>query len=570
MDALTVIHLSRELNKVLSGAIIAKVLPEDQWRLAIKCQKYKSSANLYISLVPNSGFAAISPHIINGINFTPPFGQLARKYLERSRIETVKHITGERILEFTLSSQLPYSEASSLYIIIEFLGRQNNLFLLDKDKNLLGSYKQLQAFDEQKERMLLPGAPYNLPPAHHKPVLLQMSRDQLISFFKDAALGKPDLTIVRFLSNNFTGLHSFHLEAVLAASGIELSKTLSSIDESLIDNFFQIIQNSYNNYQTLSLINNKDGKVLGYSLFNLPDHYIIRKQATISDLLRAFAEQKNSSSVFEQFKSRLERQVATLLSKGRKKAERQEIELNDTQNADHYKLCGDMILAYIPLVTKGSTSLELPEYNLTIKINPAFSPQENARQYYKKYQKAKSGKLKITQELTKTKDNINFLEWVLVFIDGSEKYEELQQIETELIEAKFISSLKKLRLKKTTKETILRLKSPDGLEIIVGKNHRDNEFIYRHLAQSGDLWFHASKIPGSHVLIKTDGTCNVPKTSIEFAAQLAAYYSKGKNESYVDVDYTQRKYVRKIPGGKPGMVTYQNFNTIRATPQKPF
>lgn len=568
MDTLTVIHLGNELNKTLNGTIITKVLPQDQWRFAIKCQKYKNPINLYISLVPNSGFTAISSSPPPETGFTPPFGLLARKYLERSRIETVKHIHGERILEFTLSSQLPYPETSSLYMILEFLGRQNNFFLLNKNKNLLGSYKQLQSLDEQVERLLLPGAPYNLPPAHHKPMLLQISCDQLTLFFKNAVIEKPDLPVIKWFSNNFTGLNLLHLEALLQASGIQIDTTLNTMHESQINNLFQIIQEICKNHQTLSLIYNKDGKILGHSLLNMSEYYNAKLYPTVSTLLLAVLEQKNSSNIFDLFKNRLARQVATLLSKHCKKVERQELEFEDTNNASHYKSCGDMILAYISLITKGSTSLELPEYNMTIRINPAFSPQENARQYYKKYQKAKSGKLKITQELAKTRDNINFLERLLVFIDGAEKYEELQQIETELIEAKLIYLPKKLKPKKTTKDTLVYIKSPDGFDVIVGKNHRDNEFIYRHIAKSNDLWFHASKIPGSHVLIKSKENENIPQVSIEFAAQLAAFYSKGKNESYVDVDYTARKYVSKIAGAKPGMVIYNNFKTIRVPPKQ--
>lgn len=570
MDALTVLHLARELHYALKEAIILRIIPIDSFNLEIIFRRYKNQIDLHISLESQQAFPAIHNGLSSFTGFSPPFELLARKYLERSEIISVTNIPKERIIEFQLASKHPYPEASSLYLILELLGRQNNLFFLDKDSRLLGSYKKLLPLDEQKERILAPNTLYKLPPAPKKPVFPSMTLEEFLSYFQDEISKNPHMALINSLTNRFTGLTTIHWKAILAQVTIPSAIEISNLEKNKIIALWEKGETLKTLKPSPALLFKENKELKGYTIIAVPSDFEVEPFSSISAMLLAFSQQANRVTHISRLKTKLYKNLNRFLERAKKKALRQEAELEETKNAGKYKMYGDLLLTYIPLVTKGSKYLELTEYSTTIPIDPLLSPQKNAQIYYKKYKKAQAGHSKIAQELEKTKRNIAFLEETDVFLTGAEQIDEIEQLETELEEAGFISSRPsfKNKQKRKKKDTVMRIKTPDGFELLVGKNRHDNEIILRHLSGEDDLWFHASKIPGSHVVIKTQGIAP-PDATLEFAAAIAAFYSKGQNMGYVEIDYTYRRHVRKIPGEKAGMVTYKNFQTIRIVPSSP-
>ncbi|UMZ73287.1 Rqc2 family fibronectin-binding protein [Natranaerofaba carboxydovora] len=275
----------------------------------------------------------------------------------------------------------------------------------------------------------------------------------------------------------------------------------------------------------------------------------------------------------------LNKKTNHLLKKSRKKLKKQQKEYNESENAEKYKIFGELLTANLYRFSKEkleSDNIEVTNYYedppKTIKINldKSLSPSENAQRYFKKYQKAKTRNKKLKKEIKNTEAEIKYLENISFQLESAEDLEELDTIKEELIKEGYLSEkkqdIKKKKKTDPTKKSSLEFISKDGFKILVGKNNKQNDYLTLKEASSEDIWLHTKEIAGSHVVIKGK---DAPLSTIEEAASIAAYYSKGKNSSNVPVDYTRIKHVRKPKGAKPGMVFYDNYKTLFVDPVKP-
>ena len=251
---------------------------------------------------------------------------------------------------------------------------------------------------------------------------------------------------------------------------------------------------------------------------------------------------------------------------------KQKEELLESKDREKYKIYADLISANLHIIPKGQTNIELENFYdenmslLKIPLNIKFSPIENAQNYYKRYSKLKNAENLLLKRIPKTKHEIEYLENVLVSIENSTEIEELDEIKEELMEGGYIRKSKKDKNKKKQKiSKAHHYISKDGFNIYVGKNNRQNDYLTLKFAHKSDTWLHVQKMPGSHVIIETQGK-DLPDSTLEEAATLAAFYSKARNSNNVSVDYTQRKNVRKAKGAKVGMVIYNDFETININP----
>ena len=263
--------------------------------------------------------------------------------------------------------------------------------------------------------------------------------------------------------------------------------------------------------------------------------------------------------------------IETKLERSQNKLAKQKEELLEAKDRDKYKVYGDLISANLYAIEKGSREIEVENFysenldKIKIPLDERYSATENAQKYYKKYSKLKNANILLSKQILETEDEINYLEHVLNSLDNCEETIELEEIKEELIKEGYLKAGKKNKKKTVSKTKPLHYLSQDGFHIYVGKNNRQNDYLSLKFAHKEDLWLHVQKIPGSHVIIKSNGQ-NIPNTTLEEAAILAAYYSKGKQSKNVAVDYTHRKNIRKPKGAKTGMVIYENFNTIFVNP----
>ena len=316
-------------------------------------------------------------------------------------------------------------------------------------------------------------------------------------------------------------------------------------------------------------------KVIDFSCINLSlfNNLSIIKNESISYILQEFYTTKDIKERIHQKSSDLRKSISIKLDRLYNKLKKQQEELTNSENAEIYKLKGELITSYIYMIEKGMEEIEVsnfydPDYkNIKISLNKNLTPSENAQKYFKKYNKMKTAKKELTSQIKISEEEINYLENIILSIEHCENLDELKDIRDELSKVGYLksSSKNKKEMKSTTKP--MEFISSDGFKIFVGKNNKQNDNLTLKVASNDDIWLHTKNIPGSHVIIKTEGK-NVSETAIFEGAMLAGYFSKSKMSSQVPVDYTKRKNVKKPNGAKPGMVIYETNSTIYVTPSE--
>ena len=294
----------------------------------------------------------------------------------------------------------------------------------------------------------------------------------------------------------------------------------------------------------------------------------------MSTILEDYYKTKDIKDRIHQRASDLKKSISIKLERLYHKQEKQEEELKEAENADIYKVKGELLTAYIYMIQKGMESIEVqnfydPNYeNISISLKKNLTPSENSQRYFKKYNKLKTAKKEITSQMSINKEEIDYLENILLNIENCENLAELQDIKDELISLGYSKASGKLKSKKEIAKLTTsphEFMSSDGVKILVGKNNKQNDHLTLRIADPDDIWMHTKNIPGSHVIIKCAGK-EVSEQTIYEGAMLAAYFSKSKMSSQVPVDYTKKKHVKKPSGSKPGMVIYETNSTMYVTP----
>jgi predicted ribosome quality control (RQC) complex YloA/Tae2 family protein len=293
----------------------------------------------------------------------------------------------------------------------------------------------------------------------------------------------------------------------------------------------------------------------------------------MSKILEKFYEKRDISDRISQKSSSIKKIIETKMERSRNKLLKQKKELVEAQKRDIYKIYADLISANIYKIDKGIKEINLENFYdensevISIPLDVKLSPSQNAQKYYKKYAKLKNAAKLLDQQIPQTEEEISYLENVMIGIENCTDITELDEIKEELFNEGYIKSNPRNKKKK---ETIVskpyHFISSDGIDIFVGKNNKQNDYLTLKFANREDLWLHGKNIPGSHVIIRFNE--NIPETTIIEGATLAAYFSRGKNSQNVSVDYTLKKYVKKPKGSKPGMVIYENYKTIYVNPDK--
>jgi len=292
---------------------------------------------------------------------------------------------------------------------------------------------------------------------------------------------------------------------------------------------------------------------------------------SISEVLNKFYYKNDMADRLNQKSQSMTKIIETKLERSQKKLAKQKEELLEAKDREKYKVYGDLISANLYIIEKGSSEIEVENFytenmdKIKIPLDKKYPAAANAQRYYKKYSKLKNANILLSKQILETEDEINYLENVLNSIDNCEETNEIEEIKEELIKEGYIKGNRKNKKKSVVKTKPLHYLSQDGFHIYVGKNNRQNDYLTLKFANKEDLWLHVQKIPGSHVIVKNEGQ-SIPDTTLEEAAILAAYYSKGKHSKNVAVDYTNKKNVRKPKGAKTGMVIYEDFSTIFVNP----
>ena len=566
-DGITIANIVHELNRnLLDGRINKIAQPEtDELLLTIKTpggqRRLSISASASLPLIYLTEGNKPSPMT------APNFCMLLRKHINNGRITKIWQPKLERIIHFEIEHLDELGDLCKKELIVEIMGKHSNIIFCNEDGTIIDSIKHVSS-QMSSVREVLPGRTYFIPDTMEKSDPLSVS----FAEFQRVLTEKP-MPLSKAVYTSFTGISPVVAEEICYLSGIDSSLTPRELSEDLLTHLYRQFtlyfeEVSAGHFSPAIYYHGAEPKEFSALPLTHFSQYIRKEYDSISRLLEDYYAEKNTLTRIRQKSVDLRRVVQTALERNRKKYDLQAKQLRDTENREKFKVYGELIHTYGYNLEPGAKKLEALNYYtnemITIPLDSTKTPQENALKYFEKYNKQKRTFEALTSLIEETRDDISYLESVSNALDIALSEDDLTQIKEELIESGYIRrKFTKKKVKITSKP--FHYLSSDGYHIYVGKNNLQNEELTFHFASGNDWWFHAKGIPGSHVIVKSEGK-ELPDRTFEEAAGLAAYYSKGRENEKVEIDYVQKKQVKKVAGAAPGFVIYHTNYSMMATP----
>lgn len=575
-DGIVTRSVVTELKNVLIGGRIDKIFQQEKDELLL--QIYNNSKNYRLLLSASSNNSRIYLTDFTKDNpLTPPmFCMLLRKHLSRSVVLDIQQHSLDRVVIFTLSGKDELGDPTERELVVEIMGKHSNIILIDKSsKKIIDSIKRIPA-EISRVRQILPGLNYFFIETIDKTNPLKETKEGFIEKV-DNAVGNQK--IFRFLYQNYIGLSPLAGREISSISGLESDRTIISLniaEKTILYNGFDEFAKKVINkeFQPSYILDENNKKIIAFYAFPLSQYNSLEytNLESISQMLDFVYRTRDTSDRVNQKSSSLKKTLNTKLERAQKKLVRQKEELLESRQREKYKIFADLIQSNLHKIKKGSDNIILENFydvnmkKIEIPLNLKLSPVDNAQRYYKKYGKLKNANKLLLQKIPETESEISYIEHALVSLENASEVEELDEIKEELIIEGYIqkrNAKRKIRKAKLSKP--LEFVSSDGFQILVGRNNRQNEILTMKTARKDDIWLHTKEIPGSHVIIRTNNK-TVPKSTLIEAAMLSAYYSKNRHSQSVEVDFTEKKYVRKPKKSKTGLVVYENQKTLVVNP----
>ena len=562
-DALTMSAVADELRAHILGGRVQKVLLPDDLSMGMEVYAHGERRYLQASAHPEQARLYLaSEKLRRGVEKAAPLLLLLRKYVRGGRIASIEQPPFERALHIAV--QHPEGNTT---LIVEVMGRYSNIILVAEDGFILECVKRVGP-GMSRYRTILPQHLYVPPPPQSKLAPTDITELRLRDILADAS---PESPIWRALVAGILGVSPLMArEAVYRAMGDAEAAISQVIQVSpLLEAFQEMVMLAWKHRWQPSIVK-RDEELVAFAPYPLAQYGDWEEVESISQAVELYYGQMVGEGAYAAGKRRVRETIVQAKQRVRRKQEALERAHVSQTQVEELRLQGEMILAYAHRVVPGQRELAAPvrpdEPPMLIELDPTLSPVENAQHYFKRYKKAKSAAGEIPALLRQAELEMLYLDQLETDLDLAANWPEIREVETCLAEAGYIRE--KRRRSKVGRSQPLEVNSPDGLLILVGKNSRQNEEVTFRRAAPNDLWLHVRDAPGSHVIVKTGGR-EAPDATLRQAAQLAAYYSQARGSTYVDVAYTERRYVRRIKGAGPGLVTHTREKTIRVAPRKP-
>ena len=556
-DGITISNIVKELNDTILNGRIAKIAQPENDELLLTIKPAKGQVRLVISASASLPLIYLSRDNKPSPMTAPNFCMLLRKHIANGRIVGISQPSLERIIRFEIEHLDELGDLCRKSLIVEIMGKHSNIIFCNEKGMIIDSIKHVSA-QMSSVREVLPGREYFIPDTMKKENPLDIPEEN----FTQELLSKP-MPVGKAIYNSFTGISPVVAEEICHLAGIDSSIPASEMSADLLSHLYrqftyfmeQVTESKFSPAIYYEENEPKEFSSLPLTHFS---NYQVKSFDSISEVIRTYYSSRDLITRIRQKSSDLRRVVQTAIERNRKKYDLQLKQLRDTENRDKYKVYGELIHTYGYNLEDDAKELEALNYytNEMIKIplDPQKTPQENAKKYFDRYNKQKRTFEALSELIKETKDEIDYLESVSKSLDIARSEDDLIQIKEELIESGFIRRKQSSKKVKITSKPFHYISS-DGFHMYVGKNNLQNEELTFHFANGGDWWFHAKKAPGSHVIVKTNGE-GLPDRTFEEAARLAAHYSKNSGAEKVEVDYVEKKQVKKPNGSKPGFVVY--------------
>lgn len=576
-DGITIAAIRKELADTLKDGRISKIAQPEPDELLLTVKTPGGQYKLVLSANPSLPLAYLTEENKISPITAPPFCMLLRKHIQNGKILSITQPDFERILVFEIEHLNELGDLCRKRLIVELMGKYSNIIFVSEDGTIIDSIKRISAA-VSSVREVLPGKNYFVPATEGKTNPLFADKDS----FASCITAKHEYCHKALLSS-YTGVspliaHEICYQADLSDA---IASELTPEETDLLYRSFTSIFNKVKaetfspviyyekdvpkEYSCVPITSYENKGTVSVTTINSADSSTQTNKRieydSICALIRDYYSQKEKHSRSRQKSADLRKIVSTILERDVKKYDLQCRQLKDTEKMDTYRIYGELLQTYGYSIEPGSKSATVDNYYTneptTIPLDEQKTPLENARRYFDKYGKCKRTREALSELIVQVKDEISHLESIMTALDIAEKEEDLNQIREELMEYGYIRRKggKKAAQKQRFVSKPFHYVSSDGFDIYVGKNNYQNDELTFKFATGNDWWFHAKGIPGSHVILKSEGR-DVPDSTFEEAGRLAAYYSKGRSQEKVEIDYTPKKNIKKTPGGKPGFVIY--------------
>ena len=563
-DGIVVAGLVHEFRNELIGGRIAKIAQPETDELLLTIKTNDGQRRLLISADASLPLIYLTDANKPAPMTAPNFCMLLRKHIGGGRIVDIRQPKLERIIHFTIEHLDELGDLCRKELIVEIMGKHSNIIFCTSDGKIIDSIKHVSA-QMSSVREVLPGREYFIPDTMHKADPLTVDADTFTGLLKE----KP-MPVSKAVYTSFTGISPVTAEEICHLAGLDSAIPAKEYSEDILFHLytqFTIYLSAIKEGRFTPAIyyDGREPKEFAALPLNHFDGYECREYASISEVLSTFYSTRSLLTRIRQKSADLRHIVQTALERNRKKYDLQLRQLKDTENREKFRIYGELINAYGYNVEEDARKLDALNYYtnemVSIPLDPTKTPQENAQRYFAKYNKQKRTFEALSELSKETLEDINYLESVQTALDIALTEEDLAQIREELAGAGYIRrrfTKKKVRIKNEPLHYI----SSDDYHIYVGKNNLQNEELTFHFASGNDWWFHAKQAPGSHVIVKSNGA-ELPDRTFEEAGRLAAYYSSMRGSDKVEIDYVQKKHVKKPNGAKPGFVVYYtNYSLV--------
>lgn len=568
-DGITIHALTNEFNSLLTGGRLNKIAQPEKDELLLTIKAPQGQYRLILSVNPSLPLAYITDNNKPSPMTAPNFCMLLRKHLNNGRIISITQPGLERIIDICIEHLDEMGDLCVKHLIVELMGKHSNIIFTDDNNRIIDSIKRVNA-SVSSVREVLPGLAYFIPNTEEKINPLTTTREE----FLDKVCSK-NVPIFKAIYTTYTGFSPVVAEELCVMCEIDSRCPATLLPDNakihlagIFCNFVdEIVNNNYKPCITYDNNKPKDFFVIPPSSYREDSLKIFD---TTSNMLENFYAEKNNINRIYQRSADLRQIINTHLERNYKKYDLQQKQLDDTANREQFKLYGELISAYAYQIEPNTKSCEVLNYytneNVVIPMDEQLTPQENSRKYYEKYNKQKRTYEALNELIISTKTEIDLLESIKTSLEIATSYDDLIQIKEELSTYGFVKTkyIAKGRPEKSKSRPFHYLSS-DGIDIYVGKNNIQNEELTFKFASGNDWWFHAKNMPGSHVIVKNPGR-ELPDNTYEEAAALAAYYSKGRDMEKVEIDYVEKKAVKKVPGAPLGFVIYNSNYSMNIAP----
>ena len=567
-DGIVISNIVKEMNERLLNGRIYKIAQPENDELIITVKNNKEQYKLLLSASASLPLLYFTSETKPNPMTAPNFCMLLRKHLNNGRIIRIYQPDFERIVHIDVEHLNEMGDLCTHTLIIELMGKHSNIIFINSNNMIIDSIKHVSN-QMSSVREVLPGREYFVPDASHKFNPITVTYDE----FCETVYSKP-MAVRKAIDSSLTGISPLIAEEICYNASIDSdtpANVLSDIEKQHLFNMFSILINEVKDGSYTPNVIMKGNEPVEFSSLSLnlyDDAYTIKNFNTVSELLEFYYASKNTITRIRQKSVDLRKIVQNALERNVKKYDLQLKQLKDTEKKDKYKVYGELITTYGYTVPEGSKNMTALNYytgeEITIPLDSTIPVMDNAKKYFDKYSKLKRTYEALSELIKETDAEIKHLESISNSLDIALSENDLTQIKEELTDYGYIKRKYNGKKTKITSKPFHYISS-DGFHIYVGKNNYQNEELTFKFANGGDWWFHAKDIPGSHVVVKTEGN-ELPDRTFEEAGKLAAYYSKGREQEKVEIDYTERKNVKKPAGSAPGFVIYHTNYSLMTSP----